>query len=404
MNLKNIITGGIGMFTCIAALFSSVPAGASDSAEEAWKIIAPYFKPPKEFENDFGPHKPVLKFYNGTPVATPEDWKKRRAEIRKKWDEMMGPWPELIEKPKIEYVEKKHKYNYTQHTIRVNLAPQWDPWTCYLLMPDGEGPFPAAVTVYYYPEGPLVHKKCGYARELAKRDFIVLAIGRSDYDRIQKHWKSMAKKMPDHQKGTHCYWPNREEPQLAPLSFMAYAAANACNALATLKEVDPERIGVVGHSYGGKWALFAASMYDKFACGVWSDPGVTIFNPTHGGANYWSKGYLGTKPKGTKKSAYRQIKEGGHDLHELQALMAPRPFLVSGVQGGPDPKTEHTDKPLRWRALNHIVAVNSLLGYTNRVAMTNDRPGHYSTRKAQRQVMAFFEYFLKYKKVLEKKK
>jgi hypothetical protein len=145
-------------------------------------------------------------------------------------------------------------------------------------------------------------------------------------------------------------------------------------------------------------------MYDKFACGVWSDPGVTIFNPKHGGANYWSKGYLGTKPKGAKKSAYRQIKEGGHDLHELQALMAPRPFLVSGVQGGPDPKTEHTDKPLRWRALNHIVAVNSLLGYTNRVAMTNDRPGHYSTRKAQRQVMAFFEYFLKYKKVLEKKK
>jgi hypothetical protein len=72
-------------------------------------------------------------------------------------------------------------------------------------------------------------------------------------------------------------------------------------------------------------------------------------------------------------------------LHELHALMAPRPFLVSG--GSEDP-------PERWRALNHSIAVNRLLGYENRVAMTN-RPGHTPTAESNEQIYQFFAHFLK---------
>ena len=331
------------LLTCVglAAVFptgSSQAEEAGAPADEAWKVIAPFFAPPKEYANDLGEHKPVLEFYDGTPVKTAAGWARRREETRKKWHGIMGPWPPLIDKPTIEYVAKEKKQNYTQHTVKIKLAPKWDPWTSYLLIPDGAGPFPAAVVVYYYPEGALRFKRCDYARELARRGFVALSIGRADYDFIEKRWASMARQMPEHQRGTHCYWPDRQNPHLAPLSFMAYAAANACNALASLKEVDPKRVGIVGHSYGGKWTMFGACLYEKFACGVWSDPGVTLFKPRHGGANYYSRGYLGTRPKGAAKSAYRQIRDGGHDLHELQALMAPRPFFVSGVRGGPDPK------------------------------------------------------------------
>ena len=41
-------------------------------------------------------------------------------------------------------------------------------------------------------------------------------------------------------------------------------------ALAQTPNVDPKRIGVVGHSYGGKWAMFASCLYDKFAAAAWS--------------------------------------------------------------------------------------------------------------------------------------
>jgi hypothetical protein len=76
--------------------------------------------------------------------------------------------------------------------------------------------------------------------------------------------------------------------------------------------------------------------------------------------------------------------DGGHDLTELHALLAPRPFLVSG--GSEDP-------PERWRALNHAVAVNRMLGMTHRVGMTN-RPKHDPTDESNAVIVAFFEHFL----------
>jgi len=64
--------------------------------------------------------------------------------------------------------------------------------------------------------------------------------------------------------------------------------------------------------------------------------------------------------------------------------MAPRPFLVSGGTA---------DLSERWAALNHVIAVNKLLGYTQRVAMTG-REGHSPTESANEQVYRFFEWAL----------
>jgi hypothetical protein len=52
------------------------------------------------------------------------------------------------------------------------------------------------------------------------------------------------------------------------------------------------------------------------------------------------------------------------------------------------------DPPKRWQPLNHTVAVNTLLGYSHRVAMTN-RPTHAPTEESNAQIYAFFEYGLK---------
>ena len=85
------------------------------------------------------------------------------------------------------------------------------------------------------------------------------------------------------------------------------------------------------------------------------------------------------------KGLYPELLEKGHDLHELHALMAPRPFLVSG--GSEDPVKQ-------WIPLNHTIAVNRLLGYENRVAMTN-RPEHSPNLESNEVIYLFFEHFLK---------
>ena len=86
-----------------------------------------------------------------------------------------------------------------------------------------------------------------------------------------------------------------------------------------------------------------------------------------------------------RTGAYKELRDLGMDLHELHALMAPRPFLISG--GSEDP-------PERWIALNHAIEVNRLLGYEDRVAMTN-RPKHDPTELSNAQIYRFFEHFLK---------
>ena len=141
--------------------------------------------------------------------------------------------------------------------------------------------------------------------------------------------------------------------------------------------------------------MFGSCLYDKFACAAWSDPGI-VFDESRPNVNYWEPWYLGSEPGAKRKPGvptadnprtgrYKKLIADGRDLHELHALMAPRPFLVSG--GSEDP-------PERWRALNHCIAVNALLGFTNRVAMTN-RPKHDPTKESNGQIYAFFEHFLK---------
>jgi dienelactone hydrolase len=231
--------------------------------DESWELseagqrLAPFFQPPSELAGDFGDYKSPLKFYDGSPVKTPSDWPKRRAEILQYWNNALGAWPPLIEKPKLEFLEKEAKDGYTQHHIRLEVAPGWTTDDAYLLVPDGAGPFPAVLVVYYEAKtgvGLGKDVKSDFARQLARRGFVALSLGGDP--------KS--------------FFPSKEKAQLQPLSFHAYQAANCYNALANLPQVDPKRIGIVSHSYGGKWAMFASCLCDKFACAVWSDPGVVF--------------------------------------------------------------------------------------------------------------------------------
>ena len=50
------------------------------------------------------------------------------------------------------------------------------------------------------------------------------------------------------------------------LRGVGYAVAGKAILMGIDLHLSEARIGIVGHSYGGKWALFASCLYDKFAC------------------------------------------------------------------------------------------------------------------------------------------
>jgi hypothetical protein len=142
--------------------------------------------------------------------------------------------------------------------------------------------------------------------------------------------------------------------------------------------------------------MFAGALWEKFAAVAVSDPGI-VFDESRANVNYWEPWYLGLDPRtprpkagipsagNPRTGAYAKMIADGRDLHELHALICPRPFLVSG--GSEDP-------PERWTALNHSLAINKLFGKSDRVAMTN-RAGHTPTEESNSVIYAFFEHFLR---------
>lgn len=322
---------------------------AQTPADESWKVIEPYFTPPENLRGNLGKYRSPLLKNDGSKVATPEEWQVRRQEILDDWTRLLGKWPALITQPSVEVLETVQKEGYKQQKIRFLWTPN-EKTTGYLLIPDGEGPHPAVLTVFYEPETAIGEGREGrdFALQMVKRGFVALSIGTTEASQAKTY---------------ALYYPNIEAPEVQPLSMLACAAANAWYVLASRPEVDSERIGVMGHSFGGKWAMFASCLFDKFACAAWSDPGI-VFDEPRISVNYWEPWYLGFHPQPWRKRGlitpqnpahglYPELVKQGRDLHELHVLMAPRPFLVSG--GSEDPVE-------RWIPLNHSLQVYELLG------------------------------------------
>lgn len=350
---------------------------AQATAPTAWERIEKFFQAPDKFAEQPGSYPSLLKMANGQEVKSKAQWLSRRTELRDYWTQTLGPWPAVIEQPHFEVLSESTRDGIVQRRVKLDIAPNQtgEGW---LLIPPGASPKPAVLVVFYEPEtsiglkGEKQYRDFGW--QLAKRGFVTLNIGTPGGD---------ARK------------PDVGDAVCQPLSFHAYVAANCWQALAKLPDVNRDRIGIVGHSYGGKWSLFGGALWDQFAAVAVSDPGI-VFDESRGNVNYWEPWYLGLDPKSpTRKpgvptadnpvtGAYRQLREQGHDLHEIHALICPRPFFVSG--GSEDP-------PERWPALNHSIKVNRLLGYEDRVGMTN-RPEHSPNEESNAALFDFFTHFL----------
>jgi dienelactone hydrolase len=389
-NAQSYLAGFL-LAAVLPAAMAAVDAQQPTPPESLWKKLEPFARPPKEFADKFGPYRSPLKFADGSVVKTAADWPRRREEILTTWHKRLGSWPPLVEKPTLKKLAKVERDGYTEFKVQVQASPNGQWVDGYLLMPQGKGPFPAVVVPFYEPLTSIGQGDKGrgvgthdYGLQLVKRGFVTLSIGTpGSLDKLGGDTRDALVKAG-------------EMLRRQPLTLLAYVAANCFTALAQLPGVDALRIGIIGLSYGGKWSMFASCLDERFACAVWSDPGI-VFNEKDSNVNYWEPWYLGFDPKVQRKPGvpsdknprtglYKELIDAGEDLVDLHALMAPRPVLVSG--GVQDP-------PKNWQALNHLVAVNGVLGYKNRAFLTA-RKTHVPTAEALELELAFLEYHLKY--------
>ena len=246
-------------------------------------------------------------------VRAVDDWSIRRAHILESMQRVMGEHPNRDpDLPlQVEVVAEERGEGWLRRTITF-IAEPGDRVPAHLFIPDdppGGGMLCLHQTTQIgkdEPAGLGGKPNLHYARELAERGFVTLAPdypGYGDYqaDAYQMGYASATMKgIVNHERGV--------------------------DLLGSLPEVDPARIGVIGHSLGGHNSLFV-SAFDERIRVIVSSCGFGSFHRYEGGyLKGWSHdGYM---PR-IATEYHRAAAQMPFDFTELLGSMAPRHIFIN---------------------------------------------------------------------------
>jgi pimeloyl-ACP methyl ester carboxylesterase len=247
-------------------------------------------------------------------VRTPADWGIRRKQILTSMELVMGPLPQREKlPPDIVVLEEVRLDTFTRKKLTF-VSEDGERVPAYLFIPSGRhGRGPAVLCLHQTtpigkaePAGLGGPANLHYALELAERGYVTL--------------------VPDYPK----FGDYKTDPYA-----LGYASATmkgiynhmrAVDLLGSLPEVDPNRIGVIGHSLGGHNALFLAA-FDSRIRAIVSSCGFTSFEKYKGGdLSGWST--LTYMPQ--IASVYHNSPAGmPFDFTELLGALAPRAVFIN---------------------------------------------------------------------------
>lgn len=255
------------------------------------------------------------------PVETPDHWQRRRQRILRNIQQATGPLPDRSHLPpldvKVLAEEKGDGYRRLNVTFT---AERDDRISAHLYLPDESADGvkrPAMLALH--PTSPLGKRVTagesdkpnrGYAKELAQRGYVVLA--------------------PDYPSFGDYAYDFAADRYVSGTMKGIFNHMRCVDLLAAREEVDPQRIGVIGHSLGGHNAMFVA-VFDPRLKVVVSSCGWTPFHDYYEGdiTGWTSDRYMprlrdvfGLEPDRVP-----------FDFAEIVAALAPRPFFSNSPLG-----------------------------------------------------------------------
>jgi acetyl esterase/lipase len=259
------------------------------------------------------------------PVKTTQDWDVKRNQMLDSLQAVMGPLPSLRQLPDfdIQYRDTLKEANYTRYLINFRVADnEYVP--AYLYIPVGKElhrKYPAMLALHQTvpwgkedTEGRT--KNMGYAKELAYRGYVVISPGYPSFGDLKDHDFQNDRYQSGTMKGV-------------------FNHIRCVDLLQSRADVDPERIGVIGHSLGGHNAMFVAAFDTRLkivvaSCG-WTELDYYDFGTVA------TKGYmerLGDWAQDRYMPLFRDkyhlmVGQIPFNFHEIIALMAPRWFFSS---------------------------------------------------------------------------
>jgi pimeloyl-ACP methyl ester carboxylesterase len=268
-------------------------------------------------------------------IKTPEDWQRRRKVLKQRFLDLIRD-DRKPAKPPLDL--KRHESTvvdgiYTRWLVSYNVEAD-ERAHAYLGIPlKLEGKAPAVVALHgTYPYGKeqtaglIENPDKAHLDHLCRRGYVVIA---------PDHFVAGHRTPPEGSYETGRFY--QKHPEWTAVGKFTYEHAIAIDVLQSLDEVDPERIGALGHSLGGHGTIFLAAYDDRIKAAA-CNCGATFFRHNTQ-VNEWARDHWYVYFKHLRPG----LLEGNLppiDFHEIIALIAPRAFLdLSGLNDG-DPLTQ----------------------------------------------------------------
>ncbi|MBS0264855.1 MAG: dienelactone hydrolase family protein [Planctomycetes bacterium] len=341
-----------------AALGFHWPTSSAAADEVSW--LADVQQPPAKLPPETPRLSSLLTGSQGQSITTLADWQVERRRLRQQWLDFLGPMPAERPPLQLEVLREESCPGGTRQLVRYHSEIDL-PVEGYLLRPGAEirgrdrrSTLRAGLVALHQTSHSTIEEIAGVqgppaqhlGLKLMQRGFVVFC------PRCFL-WQSVT----SFQEAVETF--SRRHPGTLGMHKMLWDAQRGVDVLASLsREVDPQRIGAVGHSLGAKEALYLAAFDDRIAAAVASEGGIG-FPAT----NWDAPWYLGP---GIKAPDFPR------NHHELLALIAPRPFLILGGETGPGA----ADGDRSWPYLEAALPVYRLYRTPARLGLYNHHEGH----------------------------
>lgn len=265
----------------------------------------------------------VLPLAAAEPTArSAADWEAQVPGIRRRMEEVMGPLPGIERRVPLDVEVVSEQATASYHRRKIRYTPEaGDRVPAWLLVPHGVrdgragGGMPAMLCLHQTtgvgkdePAGLAGLDSLRYAHELAARGYVCLV---PDYPSFGEYAYDFSAADRGYQSGSmKAVWNNIRGVDL----------------LASMPEVDPRRIGAIGHSLGGHNAIFTAA-FDERIVAVVSSCGFTPFSDYYDGD---VKGWTSPRYMPRIRDAYGlDAARIPFDFPEVIASLCPRGFFAS---------------------------------------------------------------------------
>ncbi len=331
--------------------------------------MEPLQRPPERIPPSATRPMPLLFDGEHRPIPTPEGWTQRRAQLRASWERFLGAIPGPRPDNRVTVLEEDRPEGAIRQLIRYE-SERGLPVEGYLLRPDRPGRGRPGVVVLHATAEWTIRQPAGLqgppdlhiGLQLARRGYVAMC------PRCFI-WQYRQGTEPE----TAVDWLRRRHPGVTGMAKMLYDATRAVDLLASMDDVDPRRIGAIGHSLGAKEVLYLAAFDERVRASVSCEGGIGM---TY--SNWDAPWYLG--------EAIRRP-DFGLDHGQVLAMAAPRAFLLVGG--------DSADGDRSWPYIAEALPVWRLAGAGEALGLLNHHRGHAFPPEARAVAERWLGWFLR---------